>query len=80
MIIIFIIITIIIVIIIIFFIFFNNYSYSYSYYHYYLQNRPNPDDAGPIVRRPMGLPITTGCHTAWIRTRVSVVTPQAAEP
>jgi hypothetical protein len=25
--------------------------------------RPNPDDAGPIVRRPMGLPITAGCDT-----------------
>jgi hypothetical protein len=23
--------------------------------------RPNPDDAGSIVRRPMGLPITAGC-------------------
>jgi hypothetical protein len=26
----------------------------------------NPGDAGPIVRRPMGLPITAGCDTAWI--------------
>ena len=25
----------------------------------------------------MGLPITAGCDTAWIQTRVSVVTPQA---
>uniref|UniRef100_A0A673VSD9 RRN3 homolog, RNA polymerase I transcription factor n=1 Tax=Salmo trutta TaxID=8032 RepID=A0A673VSD9_SALTR len=25
--------------------------------------------AGPIVRRPMGLPITAGCYSAWIRTR-----------
>ena len=40
-------------------------------------HRPNPDDAGPIVHRPMGLPITPGCDTAWIRTRVSVVTPLA---
>jgi hypothetical protein len=31
--------------------------------------RPNRDDAGPIVRRPMGLPITARCDTAWIRTR-----------
>ena len=31
--------------------------------------RPNPDDAGPIVRCPMELPITAGCDTAWIRTR-----------
>ena len=30
----------------------------------------NPDDAGPIVLRPMGLPITAGCDTAWNRTRV----------
>ena len=36
-----------------------------------------PDDAGLIVRRPMGLPITAGCDTAWIRTRVSVATPLA---
>jgi hypothetical protein len=28
-----------------------------------------PDVAGPIVRRPMGLPITSGCDTARIRTR-----------
>jgi hypothetical protein len=31
--------------------------------------RPNPDDAGPIMCRSMGLPITSGCDTAWIRTR-----------
>ena len=31
--------------------------------------RPNPDDAGPIVRRPMGLPITAGCDTAWIELK-----------
>jgi hypothetical protein len=29
---------------------------------------PNPDDAGPIVHRPMGLPITAGCDTARERT------------
>jgi hypothetical protein len=28
--------------------------------------RPNPDDTGPIVRRPIGLPITAGCDAAWI--------------
>ena len=39
--------------------------------------RPNPYDAGPIVRRPMGLPIMAGYDTDWNRTRVSVVTPQA---
>uniref|UniRef100_A0A4W5KNJ0 Uncharacterized protein n=1 Tax=Hucho hucho TaxID=62062 RepID=A0A4W5KNJ0_9TELE len=33
---------------------------------------PNPDDAGPIVRRPMGLPLTAGCDTAQDRTRLSV--------
>ena len=31
---------------------------------------PNPDDAGPIVRRLMGLPVTASCDTAWDRTRV----------
>ena len=31
---------------------------------------PNPDNAGPIVRRLMGLPVTTGCDTAWDRTQV----------
>ena len=25
---------------------------------------PNPDDTGPIVRHPMGLPFTAGCDTA----------------
>ena len=30
----------------------------------------NPDNDGPIVHRPMGLPITAGCDTAWNRTRV----------
>ena len=29
---------------------------------------PNPDR--PIVRRPMGLPITASCDTAWNQTRV----------
>jgi hypothetical protein len=33
--------------------------------------RPNPDDAGPIVRRPMVLPVMARCFTAWIRTRDS---------
>ena len=28
-----------------------------------------PSDAGPIVRRPMRLPITAGCDTARIQTR-----------
>jgi hypothetical protein len=31
--------------------------------------RPNSDDAGAIVRRPMGLSIMTGCDRAWIQTR-----------
>jgi hypothetical protein len=26
---------------------------------------PNPGDAGPIVHRSMGLPITAGYDTAW---------------
>jgi hypothetical protein len=39
--------------------------------------RPKPNNAGQIVRRPMGLPITASCDTAWIRTRVSIVMPQA---
>jgi hypothetical protein len=30
----------------------------------------NPDDTEPIVRHPMGLPITAGCDTAWNQTRV----------
>ena len=34
-------------------------------------SQPNPEDAGPIVRRPMGLPITAGCEP-W-----TVVTPLA---
>ena len=38
---------------------------------------PNPGDTRPIVHRPRGLPITAGCDTSWIRTRVSVVTPLA---
>jgi hypothetical protein len=28
-----------------------------------------PDNAGPIVCCPVGLPITAGCDTAWILTR-----------
>ena len=40
-------------------------------------HRPNPDDSGSIVRRPVGYPITAGCETAWNQTRVSEVTPQA---
>ena len=31
---------------------------------------PNPDDAGPIVLRRMGLPVTAGCDTAWDQTWV----------
>ena len=30
----------------------------------------NPNATGPIVRRPMGLPITSGCDTARDQTRV----------
>ena len=26
---------------------------------------PNPDDAGPIVPRPMGLPVVSGCDRSW---------------
>ena len=33
------------------------------------QQKPDPDDAGPIVRRPIGLPMTAGCDTAWNLTR-----------
>jgi hypothetical protein len=29
---------------------------------------PNPDDAGPIVRRPMSLHVVAGCDRAWTRT------------
>ena len=28
-----------------------------------------PDEAGPIVHRPMGVPVTAGCDTAWDRNR-----------
>ena len=28
-----------------------------------------PGQIRPVVRRPMGLPITTECDTAWIQTR-----------
>ena len=31
---------------------------------------PNPNDVESIVRRPMGLPITGSCDTAWNQTRV----------
>jgi hypothetical protein len=30
---------------------------------------PNLDSAGPVVHRPMGLPITARCDAAWIQTR-----------
>ena len=33
-------------------------------------HQPNLDDAGTIVRRALGLPITAGCDTAWNRNRV----------
>jgi hypothetical protein len=33
-------------------------------------SQSNPKEAGPIVHRPMGLPITAGCDTAWNQTRV----------
>ena len=29
----------------------------------------NPDDAGPIVRRPTGLPVAAGGDRAWARTQ-----------
>ena len=31
---------------------------------------PNPKDAGPIVRRLMGLPVTAGCDRDWDQTWV----------
>ena len=36
-----------------------------------------PDNTGTIVHRPMRLRSTAGCDTAWNRTRMSVVMPQA---
>ena len=42
----------------------------FIYFDGLLRPNPNPDDTGPIVRRPMGLPITAGCDTAWKRTRI----------
>jgi hypothetical protein len=42
---------------------------------------PNPDNSGPIVRRPMGVPIMAICNTAWDRTRVcSDAVPYTAAP
>ena len=40
-----------------------------------LQTKPstNPDDAGPIVCRPMGLPVAASCDRAWTWTRISNV-------
>jgi hypothetical protein len=32
---------------------------------------PIPNDAGPIVRRPKGVPVAAGCDRAWTRTRTS---------
>ena len=32
-------------------------------------SRPNPDDAGPIIHRRMGILITARCDTAWSQTR-----------
>uniref|UniRef100_A0A4W5PN94 Protein kinase domain-containing protein n=1 Tax=Hucho hucho TaxID=62062 RepID=A0A4W5PN94_9TELE len=37
----------------------------------YPGKNPSTNPAGPIVRRPMGLPFTAGCDTARDRTRVS---------
>jgi hypothetical protein len=34
------------------------------------QTLTQPDDAEPILCRPMGLPIAAGCDTAWKQTRV----------
>ncbi|KAM9528964.1 caspase-3a isoform 6-T12 [Salvelinus alpinus] len=39
---------------------------------------PYPDYAGPIVRRPMGLPVAAGCNRAWTRTRISSGTASTA--
>ena len=36
----------------------------------------NPDDAGPIVHRLMGLPVTADCDTARDRTRICSDTPR----
>jgi hypothetical protein len=33
------------------------------------QALPNPDDAGPIVHRPMNLPVAAGYDRAWARTQ-----------
>jgi hypothetical protein len=43
----------------------------------YLQWWPTPDDTETIASPAMGLPITASCDTAWIWTRVSIVTPLA---
>ena len=41
---------------------------------------PNLDDAEPIVRCPMGLPVTAGCDTAWDRTQVCSDAPLGRPP
>uniref|UniRef100_A0A8C7MC35 Eukaryotic translation initiation factor 4, gamma 2b n=1 Tax=Oncorhynchus kisutch TaxID=8019 RepID=A0A8C7MC35_ONCKI len=42
---------------------------------------PNPDDAGPIVRRLMGLPVSVGCFTARGRTWIcSDAVPETVAP
>ena len=33
------------------------------------QPSSNSDNTGPIVHRPMGLPVTAGCNRAWTRTQ-----------
>ena len=38
----------------------------------------NLNDAGPIVRRPMGLPVPAGCDRAWTWTRISSGTASTA--
>ena len=33
------------------------------------QTLPNPDNARPIVRRPMDLPVVAGCNRTWAQTQ-----------
>jgi hypothetical protein len=47
----------------------------------YVQWQPTPaklDDTGPLVCRPVGLPITAGCDTAQDRTTVCSDTSRTA--
>jgi hypothetical protein len=43
---------------------------------------PNPDDAGPVVLRPIGLPVAAGCDRSWTQpgSRVAQLAVQCLRP